>query len=75
LSGLDTLLPDAELPASLLRAARSFAVASIVFFGIIFARSETLAVKSFFKLVSPPGPYSPHSVLSEKYPRRYTRLV
>jgi hypothetical protein len=40
LSGLDTLLPDAELPASLLRAARSFAVASIVFVGIIFARFE-----------------------------------
>jgi hypothetical protein len=36
LSGLDTLLPDAELPASLLRAA----VASIVFGGIIFARIE-----------------------------------
>jgi hypothetical protein len=35
LSGLDTLLPDAELPASLLRAARSFAVASIVFGGIV----------------------------------------
>jgi L-lactate permease len=42
LSGLDTLLPDAELPASLLRAAASivFAVASIVFGGIIFARIE-----------------------------------
>jgi hypothetical protein len=40
LSGLDTLLPDAELPASLLRAARSFAVASIVFGGIVYARIE-----------------------------------
>jgi hypothetical protein len=36
LSGLDTLLPDAELPASLLRAARSFAVARSVFVGIVF---------------------------------------
>jgi hypothetical protein len=63
LSGLDTLLPDAELPASLLRAARSFAVARSVFVGIVFflCADRARVCEAFFLIklvhVSPPGPY------------------